>query len=112
MMPDVAAGLAERARASDLFGARHQDQLQGLAPDFVDYGLHHLAGVLNQVNDGEQDLPVGLAELLNDGSRLARSAGHDAMRFLHGGWLLSDSRLGLGNRILSKPGHRRLPTFN
>src|SRR4051794_11231821 len=65
-------------------------------PDLVDYVLDYLAGILYQVDDGKQDLAVGLAELLDDGGRLARSAGYDVVSFLHGGRLLSDSSLATG----------------
>ena len=91
VMADVPAGLAGSTRSGDLLGAQHQDQFQSLVADLVDHGFHHLAGAFDQVDDGKQDLSVGLTELLDDGGRLARSAGHDVIRFLHGGWLLSDS---------------------
>lgn len=41
-----------------------------VCPD-IDHVLDHLAGILAQVDDGKQDLPIGLAELLDD-SRAAR----------------------------------------
>ena len=66
-VPDVAAGLARRARTGDLFRAQPQDHLQNLVPDLMDHGFYHLAGALDQVDDGKQDLPVGLAELLDNG---------------------------------------------
>lgn len=65
VMADLAAGLARRACAGDLLGAQGQDLFQGLLADLMDHGLHHLAGVLDQVHDGKQDLPVGLTELLD-----------------------------------------------
>ncbi len=55
--------------------------------ELMDHGLHDLAGVLNQVEDGEQDLPVGLTELLNYCGALAGGASHDVVWFLHGGRL-------------------------
>src|SRR4051812_23467600 len=70
----------------------------------MDHVLDYMAGILDEVHDGKQDLAVGLAELLDDGSRLARSAGHDVIRFFHGGRLLSDSCLATGfYRIGSQP---------
>src|SRR6202049_5174621 len=69
--------------------------------NFVQHGLYHLAGAFDQIDDGKQDLSVALAELLDDGGRLAGSASHNMVRFLHGGWLLF--RVLFGNRILSKP---------
>src|SRR5450631_2233980 len=53
------------------------------------------------MDDRKQDLSVTLAELLDDGGRLAGSACHNMVRFLHGGWLLFG--ILFGNRILSKP---------
>src|ERR1700686_5712434 len=69
--------------------------------NFVQDGLHHLAGAFDQMDDGKQDLSVALGELPDDGGRLAGSASHNMVRFLHGGWLLF--RVLFGNRILSKP---------
>ena len=104
VVPDLAAGFAWRTRAGHLLGAQHQDLLQHLMSDFVDHVLDYLAGILDQVDDGKQDLAVGLAELLDDGGRLARSAGHDVVSFLHGGRLLSDSCLATGfYRIRRQP---------
>ena len=65
VVADLAAGFAGGARAGHLFSTQHQDLLQGLMSDLMDHGLHHLAGVLDQVQEGQQDLPVGLAELLD-----------------------------------------------
>jgi len=110
MMPDVSAGFAGCALAGHLLGTEHQDQFQGLQADFVDDTLHHLAGALDHVDDGKQDLSVTSAELLDDGGRLARGAGHDVIRFLHGGRLLSDSCLATG--FFRIGANRRLPTFN
>src|SRR6266568_8812590 len=67
----------------------------------MDHRFHHLAGTFNQVDEGKQNLSVGLAELLDHGGRLACGPSHNVVRFLHGGWLLSDSCLATG--ILSKP---------
>src|SRR5215510_11730324 len=72
--------------------------------DLMDHVFDYLTGILDQVDDGKQDLSVGLAELLDDGGRLAGSASHDVISFLHGGRLLSVSAF--GNRILS---NRRQP---
>src|SRR6266853_4135471 len=69
--------------------------------NFVQHGLYHLAGAFDQMDDGKQDLSVTLAELLDDGGRLAGSASHNMIRFLHGGWLLFG--ILFGNRILLKP---------
>jgi len=52
-----------------------------LVPDFVDHVLDPGAGIPNQVGDGKQDLFVGLAELLDNGSGLPRGAGHDVVTF-------------------------------
>ena len=78
--------------------------------DLVNDRLHHLAGVLDKVYDGELDLTVGLAELLGDGGRLARSTGHDVVRFLHGGMFFFGSVLATGFYRIGA--NRRLPTFN
>src|SRR4051812_30200412 len=80
-------------------------------PDLIDDRLHHLAGILNQVDEGKQDLTIGLAELLDDGGRLLRGAGHHMIRFLHGGRLLSVF-LRLATGFYRTGTHRRLPTFN
>jgi hypothetical protein len=85
---NLAAGLAGRARAGDLFGAQPQNQFQGLDSDFVDDGLDYLAGAFHQVQQGKQDLSIGLAELLDDGRRLFGGLRHDLVCFTHGGWLL------------------------
>src|SRR5262249_23233181 len=72
--------------------------------NLVDHMFHHLAGILDQVDDGKEDLSIGLAELLDNGGRLAGSASHDMVSFLHGGRLLSDSCLATGfYRIGSQP---------
>ncbi len=55
--------------------------LQRLMANLMNHGLHDLAGALDQVDDGKQDLPVSLAELLDNGGRLARRTGHDVVRF-------------------------------
>ncbi len=60
MVADLAASFAGSACAGELLGAQEQNLFQRLMPDFIDHGLHHLAGILDQVDDGEQDLPVGL----------------------------------------------------
>src|SRR5215831_17930765 len=88
--------------------------------NLVDHMFHHLAGILDQVDDGKQDLSIGLAELLDNGGRLAGSASHDMVSFLHGGRLLSDSCLATGfYRIGSQPpptnlqlNSGRLPDFS
>src|ERR1019366_7708513 len=69
--------------------------------NFVQHGLHYLAGAFDQMDDRKQDLSVALAELLDHGGRLTGSACHNMVRFLHGGWLLFG--ILFGNRILSKP---------
>src|SRR5581483_4892488 len=97
--PDIASGFARRSRAGHLLGAQHQNLFQHLVSQFMDHALDDLAGILDEVHDEKQDLSVGLAELLDNGGRLARSAGHDVIRFLHGGRLLSEFLF--GNRILS-----------
>src|SRR4051794_38685055 len=80
-------------------------------PDLIDDRLHHLAGILNQADEGKQDLTIGLAELLDDGGRLLRGAGHHTIRFLHGGRLLSVF-LRLATGFYRTGTDRRLPTFN
>src|SRR3954449_1748196 len=80
-------------------------------PDLIDDRLHHLAGILNQADEGKQDLTIGLAELLDDGGRLWRGAGHHMIRFLHGGRLLSVF-LRLATGFYRTGTDRRLPTFN
>ena len=92
VMPDFAAGLAGRTRTCDLFGAQSQYQLQRLYSDFMDDGIDHLARTLDQVDDGEQNLSIGFAELLDNGRRLVGGARDDLIGFTQGGWLLSDSR--------------------
>jgi hypothetical protein len=110
VVSNIAAGLPRSACSRNLFGAQFEKHLQGLYADLVNHGFDDVAGALDQVDDGKQDLTVGLAELLNHGGRLARGAGHDVVRFLHGGWFLSVVLF--SNRILSNRCHRRLPTFN
>src|SRR3954471_970781 len=80
-------------------------------PDLIDDRLHHLAGILNQADEGKQDLTIGLAELLDDGGRLLRGPGHHMIRILHGGRVLSVFlRWATGfYRTGTDP---RLPTFN
>jgi hypothetical protein len=89
VVPDITTGLARRAWAGHLLGAQDQDLFQSLVSDLMDHGFYYLAGVLDQVNDGKQDLPIGSTELLDDSGRLPRSAGHNVIRSLHGGRLLS-----------------------
>ena len=76
----------------------------------MDHGLHDLAGVLDQIHDRKQDLPIDSAELLDDPSRLLRGARHDLVTFLHGGRLLSVV-LRLATRFYRIGANRRLPTF-
>ena len=66
VVADIAASFARRAWASHLLGAQDQDLFQGLVSDLMDYGFYYLAGVLDQVQDGKQDLPIGSAELLDN----------------------------------------------
>ena len=88
MPADIPAGLARRAGSGDLFRAQHQDGLQSLYLDFVNHVLHDLASAFDEVDQRQQDLFVGLAELLDDGGRFAWGARHNMVGFLHGGWLL------------------------
>lgn len=111
VVPDVAGGFAWGAGAGHLLGAQHQDLLEHLVSDLVDHGLEYLAGILDQVDDGKQNLSVGLAELLDYGGRLARTACHDVVSFLHGGRLLSVF-LRLATGFYRIGANRRLPTFN
>jgi hypothetical protein len=85
---DVAADLARRAGSRNLFSAQRQDGLQSLYLDFVNHVLHDLAGAFDQVDQRQQDLSVGLAELLDDGGGFLGGTRHNMVRFLHGGWLL------------------------
>src|SRR5438876_4148397 len=110
MPADLALDLARRARSSDLFGAQGQDGFQRLNLNFVDHVLHYLAGAFDEVDEGKQDLSVGLAELLDDCGRFLGGARHNMVRFLHGGWLLFG--IDFSNRILSKPAPPPLPTCN
>jgi hypothetical protein len=70
MMPDVPAGLAQCARSGNLLGAQRQDRFQRMHLNFVQYSLDRLAGAFDQIDDGEQDLSIAAAELLDDGGRL------------------------------------------
>ena len=63
MVSDITAGLARRAWAGHLLCAQDQDLFQSLVSDLVDYGFYYLAGVLDQIRNGKQDLPIGSAEL-------------------------------------------------
>ena len=67
MVADIPFGLAGRPGSGDLLGAQHQDLFQHLMANLVDHVFHHLAGILDQVDNGKQDLSIGLAELLDDG---------------------------------------------
>jgi len=89
MTTDLAAHFTWRRRPSNLLGAQDQDPLDYLRASLVDHGLHHMAGALDEVGNGKQDLSVALTELLENGRALARGPGHDVVRFLHGGRLLS-----------------------
>ena len=60
VVENVAAGFAWRTGAGHLLGAQHQELFQHLVSDLVDHGLDYLAGILNQVDDGKQDLSVSL----------------------------------------------------
>jgi hypothetical protein len=55
-----------------LLGAQHQNLFQHLVSDFMDHAFDHMAGILDEVDDGKQDLSIGLAELLDDGGRPIR----------------------------------------
>jgi hypothetical protein len=77
VVPNVAAGLAWCARPGDLFGAQCQDLFHSLVSDLMDHGLYYLAGVLDQVQDGKQDLSIGSTELLDDSTRFVRGPRHD-----------------------------------
>jgi hypothetical protein len=79
--------------------------------DLVDHGFYDLARTLDQIQDGKQDLSVGLAELLNYGGALTGSASNDVVWFLHGGRLLSVF-LRLATGFYRIGANRRLPTFN
>ena len=111
MVPDVAVGLAGGAGAGHLFGAQHQDRLEHLVSDLMDHVLDNLAGILDQVDDRKQNLSVGLAELLDYGGRFMCGTGHDMVRFLHGGRLLSVFCVWQPDSI-ETGANRRLPTCN
>src|SRR5262249_39221171 len=96
-------GLAGGARTGELFGAQGQDQLQRLDPDFMDNTIDYLARALDHVNDGEQDLAIGLTELLDDGDRLLGGARADLIGLTQAGWLLSDSRFRQPDSNRSRP---------
>src|SRR3974377_1304202 len=110
-MPDFSAGLARGTWTGHLFGAQGQDQLQRLQSDFIDDAINHLAGVLDHVDDGEQDLTIGFTELLNYGRRLLGGTRYDLIGFTQGCWLLSGFKVFV-NRILIEAGRRLPPTFN
>ncbi|MGA8869981.1 MAG: hypothetical protein WB460_02515, partial [Candidatus Acidiferrales bacterium] len=112
VVADLPAGFAWGAWASHLLGAQNQDLFQGLVSDFMDYGFYDLAGVLDQVQDGKQDLPIGAAELFDHCGRLPRSAGHDVVRFLHGGRLLSGFCVWQPDSIESAPTAAYQPSTN
>ena len=52
----------------------------------MDDRVDHLAGALDLLDQGEQDLSIALAELLDDGRRLLVGAAYHLILFLHGGW--------------------------
>ena len=54
---------------------------QHLMTDLVDHVLDHLAGILDEVDDRKQDLTIALAELLDDGGRLAPQRGSQCNKF-------------------------------
>jgi hypothetical protein len=111
VVPNVAAGLARRSDTGHLLGAQKKDLFQHLMADLVDHGFYDLARTLDQIQDGKQDLSVGLAELLNYGGALTGSASNDVVWFLHGGRLLSVF-LRLATGFYRIGANRRLPTFN
>jgi hypothetical protein len=66
MPADVTCCLAGRARPGDLLGAQYQDCLQCLQADFMNHRVHHRAGALDLLDEGEEDLAIALAEFLDD----------------------------------------------
>ena len=60
---DIAAGFAWRPCAGHSLRAQRQDLFQHLMSEFMDNALNYMAGILDQVHDGKQDLSIGLAEL-------------------------------------------------
>lgn len=70
---NLAARLAGRASSGDLLGTHHENGLKCLDLNFVDHVLHHLTGAFDQLDDGQQHLPVGLAKLLDHGGRFLGS---------------------------------------
>ena len=110
MPADLPARLARRAPPGDLLRAQHENGFQGVALDFVNHILHHLAGAFDQVDDGQQDLPVTLTELLDQAADSLAAR----VTIWYGFFTAVGSFLGFvfGNRILSKPAPPPLPTFN
>src|ERR1044071_2056183 len=102
-MAYLAAGLARSAGSGHLFRTQGQDHFQRLDPHFMDYRVHDLAGALDHVDDREQDLAIGLTELLDDGRRLLGGTRDNLVRFTQGGWLLSDSRFWSTGFYRSRP---------
>src|SRR5262249_23282370 len=84
---DVAAGLARRARASHFGGAQCQDRLDRLPADEADDLVDGDSGIGDQLDQRQQQLPVGLGELLDGGSRGLLFSMDEVIRFLHGGGL-------------------------
>jgi hypothetical protein len=68
---DLARGSPWRPWSGYLLGAQSQDHFRSLYADLMDDGFDHLAGGLNEVDDGKQDLPIALAKLLDDSGTLA-----------------------------------------
>ena len=82
---DVTAELAGGRRAGNLLGGQSQDGLYGLAADGLDHLIHGDSGLGDEFDQREQDLPVGLGELLDAFRRRLCVAVDDMIRFLHGG---------------------------
>jgi hypothetical protein len=69
----------------------------------MDDGIDHLARALDHGDNGEQDLAIGFAELLDNGGRLVGGARDDLIGFTQDGWLLSDSRFRQPDSNRSRP---------
>src|SRR5205814_422216 len=86
---DVPAALAWRPRPGDLLGAQPQNGLDRVAPHRADHFIDGDSGLSDQFDQRKQQLPVGLCELLDTGSRALLFVIDDMVRFLHGGGVLS-----------------------